>query len=387
MTNKTIRKWAWVHKWSSLVSTLFLLMLCVTGLPLIFHHEIDHLLHEEAVPADLPPGAPFANLDDVAGAALAKHPGKAIQFVAWDDDEPFVTMVFVNERADGDPQKNRILQVDSRTAKFLDEPDFESRLTTILLRLHVDMFAGLPGKLFLGAMGLLFIVAIVSGIVVYAPSMRKLEFGTVRKHRLRPVRWLDLHNLIGIVTVAWALVVGLTGVINTWADLVIKYWQQTQLVEMLGPHRDKGAPGKLYSLDGVVATARKALPDMEARFVAYPGTIFASAGHYVVFMAGKEPVTSRLLKPVVVDAETGAFTDSRDMPWYVTTLLISQPLHFGDYGGMPLKILWALLDIMTIAVLITGLYLWLFRRRSASNKELIDTLAMGEREPNVSAAE
>ena len=65
-------------------------------------------------------------------------------------------------------------------------------------------------------------------------------------------------------------------------------------------------------------------------------------------------MTSRLLKPALIDAETGKLTDSRDMPWYVTTLFISQPLHFGDYGGMPLKIIWALLDVLTIFVLGTG---------------------------------
>jgi uncharacterized iron-regulated membrane protein len=45
----------------------------------------------------------------------------------------------------------------------------------------------------------------------------------------------------------------------------------------------------------------------------------------------------------------------------VTTLLVSQPLHFGDYGGMPLKVIWALLDLLTIIVLGSGLYLWLAR--------------------------
>ena len=50
------------------------------------------------------------------------------------------------------------------------------------------------------------------------------------------------------------------------------------------------------------------------------------------------------------------------MPWYVSTLLLSQPLHFGDYGGLPLKIIWAFLDLITIVVLISGLYLWLGRR-------------------------
>src|SRR3546814_21020120 len=51
------------------------------------------------------------------------------------------------------------------------------------------------------------------------------------------------------------------------------------------------------------------------------------------------------------------------MPWYAATLLLSQPLQFGDYGGMPLKVIWALLDIVTILVLGSGLYLWLSRRR------------------------
>ena len=83
-------------------------------------------------------------------------------------------------------------------------------------------------------------------------------------------------------------------------------------------------------------------------------------------MRGNTPLTSRLLKPALIDAETGVLTDSRSMPWYVSTLLISQPLHFGDYGGMPLKIIWAILDILTIVILVTGLYLWMKRRRSVA---------------------
>jgi uncharacterized iron-regulated membrane protein len=50
------------------------------------------------------------------------------------------------------------------------------------------------------------------------------------------------------------------------------------------------------------------------------------------------------------------------LPWYLTALLVSQPLHFGDYGGLPMQILWALLDIATMVVLGSGLYLWLKRK-------------------------
>jgi uncharacterized iron-regulated membrane protein len=230
-------------------------------------------------------------------------------------------------------------------------------------------------------MGLFFVAAIVSGIVIYGPFMRKLGFGEIRQNRARPVRWLDWHNFLGIVVVAWTLVVGGTGILNTWADLVIKVWQYTQLTEMLGAGKDKPVPTKLASLEKAVELARQKLPDMEPQTVAFPGTVFAGPAHYVIFCRGNTPLTSRLLKPVVIDGETGAFTDTRDLPWFVTTLLVSKPLHFGDYGGMTLKIIWALLDLVTIVILITGLYLWMARRRAPTDQVSELALPSIERSP------
>ncbi|MBN9013344.1 MAG: PepSY domain-containing protein, partial [Rhizobiales bacterium] len=163
------------------------------------------------------------------------------------------------------------------------------------------------------------------------------------------------------------LVVGFTGVINTWADLVLKAWQYGQLAEMTAQYKGREIPAKLTSVQDAVDVARKTIPHMLPSFVAYPGSIFSSKSHYAVFMRGDTPVTSRLLKPALIDAETGKLTDSRDMPWYVSALFLSQPLHFGDYGGMPLKIIWAILDIITIVILWTGLYLWLRRRKPAAS--------------------
>jgi uncharacterized iron-regulated membrane protein len=99
-------------------------------------------------------------------------------------------------------------------------------------------------------------------------------------------------------------------------------------------------------------------------FIAFPGTAFSSPHHVTVFLRGTEPLTSRLLHPVLVDAKTTQITASPALPWYLTALLVSQPLHFGDYGGMPMQILWALLDIATIIVLGSGLYLWLKRGKA-----------------------
>ena len=96
--------------------------------------------------------------------------------------------------------------------------------------------------------------------------------------------------------------------------------------------------------------------------MAFPGNEFSTPHHYVAFMSGATPLTSRLLKPVLIDARSSELVDHRDSPWYVTALLISQPLHFGDYGGLPLKTLWALLDLIAIVVLGSGVYLWIKKR-------------------------
>ncbi|WP_198970154.1 PepSY-associated TM helix domain-containing protein [Xylophilus sp. ASV27] len=360
LSSSAIRGWTWVHKWSSLVSTAFMLLLCLTGLPLIFHHEIGHLLGTEIEPPAMAADAPRVSLDKVLKAGQERYPGKVVQFVSPDEDDDRFYYVTLGDTPTDD--KRVSLAVDARTGEALPTPKFDEGFIYVMFRLHVDLFAGLPGKLFLGFMGLLLLVAIVSGVVLYAPFMRKLEFGTVRRERSRRTKWLDLHNLLGVVTLVWAFVVGATGMINTWADLVFKLWQNDQMAEMVAPYKGLPPTTARGSLQESVDASRRLLPHMDMRFVAFPGTDYSSPHHYAVFMKGNTPLTSRLLQPVLVDAETAKITDSRPLPWYGTALLVSQPLHFGDYGGTPLQILWALLDIATIIVLGSGLYLWIRKR-------------------------
>ena len=263
---------------------------------------------------------------------------------------------------------------------YLGTPPLNSGFLWIMFKLHVDLFAGLAGKLFLGLMGVLLVVSLVSGAVLYAPFMRKLDFGTVRRgdarqsHRPRPaqrrLKWLDLHNLLGIVLLAWLLVVGGTGVINTWADLIVKYWQHDQLAPWLAPYKGQPIvpPAERAPVQRAYEAAQAAAPDTRLFFMAFPGTAFASPHHYAFFMRGNTPLTAHLPRPVLVDARTAQVTAAPHLPWYLTALLMSRPLHFGDYGGLPMQILWALLDALSIIVLGSGLYLWLKKGGKAGKK-------------------
>ena len=252
--------------------------------------------------------------------------------------------------------------IDARTGQALAEPKIDGGVMGVIHTIHVDLFAGEAGKLFLGFMGLLMLVALVSGVVLYAPFMRKLRFGEVRRERSARAKGLDLHNLLGIVTLTWAIVVGATGIINTWADLVIEHWRNDQVADMLAHYRGMPPVTRLGSLEKAFANARARQPDMKIAFIAFPGTAWGSAHHYAVFMRGRTALTARLVRPVLVDAITGEVTASREPPWTLDALLLSQPLHFGDYGGIPLQWLWATLDVLTIIVLGSGLYLWFGKR-------------------------
>ncbi|MES1990910.1 MAG: PepSY domain-containing protein [Pseudomonadota bacterium] len=380
MTQKTIKGWYLVHKWTSLVCTVFLLMLCITGLPLIFHEEIDDLIGAHPVAINLPADTPLTSLDNIVKSALAARPGFVPQFMSFDDHgEPIVYMgMGLTPTSQGTDA--HFDAFDARTAEPLAMHPFNEGVMYFIFKLHVDMFAGLPGELFLGFMGLLFVIAIVSGVVIYGPFMRKLDFGTVRKTKSTRIKWLDLHNMLGVIILAWTIVVGFTGVINTLAIPILQLWQYDQLAEMVAPYKDKPALSSFSSIQVAHDVALKAAPEMKISFIAFPETAFSSKHHYAVFMEGATPLTSKLLKPALIDAETGSLTDMRSMPWYTTALFISQPLHFGDYGGMPMKILWAVLDIATIFVLGSGLYLWLGRRRSSLPARLAE-LQSGAAEP------
>ena len=375
LTPATIRVWFGIHSWTSLICTVFLLMLCVTGLPLIFHHEIDHALGVIDELEVLPAETPLLAIDRVAEISRSHAPGKVVQFMGRDADEPARWFVALGDSPTTPPADNVHLAIDGRNGKLLGTDERESALMKIVFQLHVDLFAGLPGKLFLGGMGALFLAAIVSGAVLYAPFMRERPFGTLRLKRTARIRWYDLHNVLGMVVGAWALVVGATGVINTLDELALYHWKDTELAEMASPYAGMPPAKVLGSIDVAVAAALAGEPGMRASFIAFPQTLFSTGNHYTIYLAGSTPLTSHLLTPALIDAETLAMTDRREMPWYLKGLFLSKPLHFGDYGGLPMKIIWALMDALTIVVLISGVVLWVARRRIPVEVRLADLLA------------
>ncbi|MDE1175839.1 MAG: PepSY-associated TM helix domain-containing protein [Edaphobacter sp.] len=377
---QAVRTWYRIHKWSSLICTAFLLIACITGLPLVFMDELIDLTQPHEHPVATPAGASLVSLDQLVRQTETLYPSLHAYAVALDDDEP---RVFVTMTATPNPKSAADLHAvvyDAHTGKQLKQPQFGGSFLDAVFRLHRELFLGLSGELLMGAMSLSFVLSLISGALVYGPFMRRLDFGTYRSQAAARVRWFDLHNLLGIVTLSWALVIGLTGVMNALATPLFGLWRAQTMPALLAPYRGQPVPQRFASIDQAMASAAKALPYMETTSVLFPNAVVGSSRHYIVWTRGKTPMTSRLFTPVLVDASTGQVTVAKALPWYLRLLEVCRPLHFGDYGGLPLKILWALFDVAIIMVLGSGLYLWVSRRRTPIEKELDRLVALKEEE-------
>jgi uncharacterized iron-regulated membrane protein len=365
--------WCRVHKWTSLICTAFLLIIALTGLPLIFADEIDHWLSTDPPYAALPTQTPMTNLDGLVAQSRLRYPSQIVRSMFIDDDEPQVLVTMAPSRG-VDEHLNHALKFDARTAQLLkDNPPFDRQPTTfmdVMFDVHTDLFIELPGQLFMGLMSVVFLAALVSGVVLYAPFVRRLDFGVVRAGRASRLKWLDLHNLFSIVVLAWTLVIGFTGLTNELSTPLFALWQATDVKTLLAPYRALAVPSEsqLSSVQAAFDTVSRRLPGMRITGIDFPGSDPGSPHHYVIWGKGNTPLTSRMFTPVLVDARSGQITLIAKMPWYLRMLELSRPLHFGDYAGLPLKIIWALLDLITLLVLGSGLYLWLARRNATAGR-------------------
>lgn len=360
MKASTFRAWSGVHTWSSVIATLFLLVLFISGLPLIFRSELESLLgYGENI--EKVQNVELASLERIVQAGINSNPGHVVQYIAWKKDLPGNVLLSMAKTPTAHFSDNFNVLIDAGTAELVEGSPSP---LDFFLSLHTTLLVGPAGSAFLGLVALLFLVALLSGFIIYGPHMKRLRFGDIRSKSSTRIRWLDFHNLVGAIVLGWSLVVGGTGMINSWGEYVLMTWRSGQLADTVASYKKVPPPiqQEFAPVDTILESALAAAPDLELYYVAAPGSFMSSMHHYSVFMRGRTARTEFLLQPVLIDAKTAEVTAVPKLPGYINALLLCQPLHFGNYGGLPLKILWALFDLATIVLLMTGMVLWLSRR-------------------------
>lgn len=365
---KHIKGWYAVHKWTSLICSIFLLLMCITGLPLIFLQEINDLSNEynQLVPKMSGNSYPF-HPDQMAAAIQENYPNEKIHYIHFEDEKNSTIFTLIPSGPEGNKASHKLI-FNTSTAQVLEEVKPIARQGSDFLewvkKVHYNLLAGAAGELILAVMGLLFLVALLSGVMLYGPFSKTLPFGVIRKRGAPRNKWMDLHKLLGIVVLIWITVVSVTGILLTMRFPIYNAWAKPVIDTVLLSYQGKLLPEKVVSLQEVINTIHGNLPDSRVDMIVYPGVPGnASSYHYYVWAQGKTPLTEYLYTPVLVDAATGQLTAVVKRPWYASVVGFSYPLHVGNYGGLPLKILWALLDLLTIGMLTSGVYGWIIRNK------------------------
>lgn len=236
-----------------------------------------------------------------------------------------------------------------------------------ILELHREFFLGSWGRIYIGFIGLLYVFMLLSGMYLYGKFMKGRSFTQIRATEV--LKNLDYHKFFGSVTFGWGLVVGITGVFLALNSTLIKVFQYQTLTHLnqefttTETHNDSVAP-----LKNIIETALKAKSDSKISYIAFPDTEYGLPGKFVFLMSGNTPQTERLSEVLVIDSFQAQLIKIVDLPWYLKFAILSGPLHFGNYGGKILKIIWSVFALSSLGVVLLGLSAF-FKKRIFRIKE------------------
>ena len=252
------------------------------------------------------------------------------------------------------------------------------QLAELIDQLHRS--AGIPGDVghdvlgvyLMGIAAFLYSLALVSGLVLVLPAIVR-DFLVLRPEKSNKRFWLDAHNLIGITSLPFHLVIALTVVVFAFHDVF--YDSMAELVygeqPMFGSRG--GAPASSYSIEAL-PPFNEILQNIEAEA---PGFGIKSVDLFNlesarpaarVALSTDDFVTRGAREGyLVLNPYTGEVTNRNIVPGQedVWSGLVATffGIHFGSFGGLTMKWLYFLLGISGAFVFYSGNLLWTESRR------------------------
>ncbi len=284
----------------------------------------------------------------------------------------------------------RGLSIDNhlRQASFNDEGDLvsvanqQNVLGDLIDQLHRT--AGIPGKaghedigvLVLGVASALYFIALVSGVIFLLPTLVK-SFFSLRQKKGANRFWLDTHNLIGITSLPFHLLIAWTVVVFAFHDML--YGGLSLIYGDKPMFERNGGSEQVYSL--------AELPKVERYFEAVEGMV---DGYDVVSLTFEDLTTprARLSIEVAGDGKLQRAAETDIIAMHPFTLDVSYStlsipengafgplvksffaLHFGNFANDTGRWIYFLLGMMGAILFYTGNLLWLEKRRQKQAKQ------------------
>lgn len=361
-----MRKRIWLfHSWLGLLAGLGLLVIGLTGSVLVFRSEILTALHPKVEKA-VGNGGPVLGIDTLVAKARAQLPGQEV--VAWDTlmhkgRAHALAVVRLDK-----PKEWRWMDADPTTGELLPEkpPTRADEVFDWILELHYALLLGDWGTVFAGVLAVLLCVLGVSGVYLYRNFWKNLF--TLRWGKSARIFFSDVHKMVGISSVVFNLILGVTGA----------WWNLPTLKTLARggePVVEKDAGFKLYntklSFEALAREAARRLPGLD------PTQVYLSLPprEEHIELTGSVVASGRFVdeynSKVYFDAQTGEVLSVEDFRYgsvWTKFEAIMGPLHFGTFGGLPVKILWCVLGLSPGILAVSGFAMW-WKRRGGKRKK------------------
>ena len=390
MSKKTQHALYRTHAWVGLISGLFLIVICVTGSVAVFRPEIERAVDYRGLDFTVAPnGNEKISAGRAAATAQAAYPGSTPQQVRF-PAPPGSTQVhgdaYLVTLAQGRGKRNVQVLVDPYRDAIIREHKPVRGWGDWLRQLHVRfLYGSFWGRYIVGFFGLTLLFSTVSGLLIFA------RFNGA-SWRPKPVRWGrgarivagDTHKLVGLGSVAFNVVFGVTGAVLGLEGVYHKY-----LADKPPAVRRAGVaqlpPG---GIDAFVEQARDLVPHSN------PTGVQLNHARAGIVRVDLWPTTAHLVREasgyVIFDAKTAQpieVYDATKAPAGVRLYYAMEPLHFGRMGGaMWVKLLWGLMGLTGGFLSVTGFVIYVVRKRKPRVRTAPVPASNAEREPLLAVA-
>ena len=365
-----------IHRWLGLALALWFILLGLTGSVLVFQSEVDQWLNP-ALLRDDRRGGPVG--PETAIVTVGAHfPAAAVERVRMPDTAGDVYRLLLREQGSRRIGSLRIeAMVSPVTGELLGTRPAESygldapRVVRTVYDLHHKVLLGNSGKTAVGTVGVLLLVMLVLGVVLATANA-----GRLGARGLLGIRWsasgtrmvYDAHRSTGLIMGVLLLVSTVTGFTLAFPDYAreaVGLFSKVVAFPAV-PWTGRGPDGPRPTLAEVRDRTVGAYPGRTVTEIHMP--LRANAG-YLFYLRGPGDVhrlgdTLAWVHPGTATILLERSTRTRSAGEHLLHWLM--PLHSGVAFGLAGRVVMCAAGFVPLVMGITGLLLWLRKRRSAA---------------------